>query len=172
VNGRKECSMCNNELPIGSFGNDVRYADGLASRCRSCQSEATKAYYRRNESYRERSKARAIATRRKHMSDPVKAEEIRTYKKRWDRIGKARKYGLTVEQVEAMKEAQGGACAICECRLVSQCIDHDHRTGSVRGLLCFSCNVGIGHLRDDPRILRAALAYLTTPRLVVVGKGQ
>lgn len=73
-----------------------------------------------------------------------------------------RHYGLTIEQVEEM--AKGG-CAICGTllwngpRKVPQ-VDHDHVTGKVRGILCSDCNTGIGKLRDDPAILRAAIRYL------------
>lgn len=62
-----------------------------------------------------------------------------------------------------MLDAQGGGCAICgegpgdRFHLV---VDHDHQTSEVRGLLCTACNVGIGNLRDDPDLLRRALAYL------------
>ncbi|SEO56256.1 endonuclease VII domain-containing protein [Trujillonella endophytica] len=76
-------------------------------------------------------------------------------------------YGLTPEEYEEMKEAQGGVCAICggtsaradgDGALV---IDHDHGTGRVRALLCNLCNAGIGHLRDDPKIMLAAIEYVT-----------
>jgi hypothetical protein len=58
-----------------------------------------------------------------------------------------------------MREAQGGLCKICgkEKRLV---VDHCHETGQVRGMLCFSCNTGIGQLGDSVDMLKAAIAYL------------
>ena len=65
-----------------------------------------------------------------------------------------------------MLEAQGGDCAICSTRMLSPCIDHDHVTKEVRGLLCMSCNTALGHFRDDPSIVRSALAYLSRVRLV------
>jgi Recombination endonuclease VII len=56
---------------------------------------------------------------------------------------------------------QGGACAIC-CKKSTRplCVDHCHVTRRMRGLLCRTCNLGIGHFNDDPRLLRTALAYL------------
>jgi Recombination endonuclease VII len=70
-------------------------------------------------------------------------------------------YGITVEQYDAMAEAQDGRCALCgvkpEGRLV---VDHDHETNEVRALLCFSCNVAIGHLKDDPELCTKAATYL------------
>lgn len=54
-----------------------------------------------------------------------------------------------------MLEEQGGLCAIC-CERPADHVDHDHVTGRARRLLCFNCNGGLGPLRDDPKLLRAA----------------
>jgi len=70
-----------------------------------------------------------------------------------------RTYGLTLEDFDAMLAAQGGGCAICGKPDVDH-IDHDHRTGQVRGILCFRCNVAIGQMDDDCDRLAAAMAYL------------
>ena len=64
----------------------------------------------------------------------------------------------------AAGEAQGGKCAICNAHQStlkrSLHADHDHATGKLRGLLCSSCNVGVGHLRDNARLLLNAARYL------------
>ena len=61
----------------------------------------------------------------------------------------------------ALVVAQGGRCAICNDQLAGRiCVDHDHSTGAVRGLLCSPCNTGIGHLRDNADIVESAAAYL------------
>lgn len=85
------------------------------------------------------------------------------------------KYGITAEQFEAMFEAQGRRCKICRTdKPGAQTagrwhIDHDHaccpgRKGScgkcLRGILCGNCNLGLGNMKDDPVIVRAALDYL------------
>jgi hypothetical protein len=73
---------------------------------------------------------------------------------------RARRYGITLEQLREMQERQNHACAICKrggCELV---LDHDHVTGEVRGLLCIPCNLILGLLRDDPHVARAAAEYL------------
>ena len=72
----------------------------------------------------------------------------------------SRKYGMTEENFHAMYDAQGGRCAICRCQLSPACVDHDHSTGVVRGLLCSSCNKGLGFFNDDTRLLAYALVYL------------
>lgn len=76
---------------------------------------------------------------------------------------KLKKYGLSLEQYEEMLKRQRGVCAVCGhvCatgKILS--VDHDHDTGRVRGLLCNSCNLGIGQLGDSLDRLRAATAYL------------
>ena len=66
------------------------------------------------------------------------------------------RYGLTVEQYEAMEDEIDGMCPICSVsqRLV---VDHCHDTGKVRGLICRKCNSALGMLSDSPtRMLRAA----------------
>ena len=74
-----------------------------------------------------------------------------------------RKYGITQDEAIAMRER---GCDICggngdgSGRWGNLHIDHDHETGKIRGVLCHSCNVGIGHFRDDPERLEAAAAYL------------
>jgi hypothetical protein len=74
-----------------------------------------------------------------------------------------KKYGITLEQYQAMLEKQNGVCAVCgeHCksgRALS--VDHNHATGALRGLLCGNCNRGIGYLQDDPELIRAALEYM------------
>lgn len=71
------------------------------------------------------------------------------------------KYGLTPKDYNALLASQGGVCAICRRRPAHRlCVDHDHQTGKVRGLLCACCNGGVGQFRDDPTLLRLAADYL------------
>ena len=75
-----------------------------------------------------------------------------------------RLYKISLETYNSMYAAQGGCCAICKKhqselkRTLS--VDHCHRTGRVRALLCGNCNKGIGNLQDDPALVTAALSYL------------
>lgn len=75
-------------------------------------------------------------------------------------------YGITTEQYSELLESQGGGCAICdappptETRKKFLVVDHDHETGKVRGLLCDTCNRGLGLLGDNIVYLCAAVDYL------------
>jgi hypothetical protein len=74
-------------------------------------------------------------------------------------------YGITCADYERMLQAQFGGCAICgrgQSRSSDDnlYIDHCHKTGRVRGLLCTACNAGLGQFQDDPKLLRRAARYL------------
>lgn len=71
------------------------------------------------------------------------------------------KYGLLPGEYLAMEQNQFGRCAICgQTPKRGLVVDHDHETGDVRGLLCFSCNSGLGFFRDNIRLLAGAIVYL------------
>lgn len=74
-----------------------------------------------------------------------------------------RQYSITEEQYEAIFKKQDGRCAICFCRQHYQrlSVDHDHKTGMVRGLLCTNCNRGLGRFFDSALRLQNAAAYIT-----------
>ena len=79
-----------------------------------------------------------------------------------DRESMMRIYGITPEEYERMLFIQDGVCAICERppgkrRLA---IDHNHATGEIRALLCNTCNVALGCMRDDPVLLETAAKYI------------
>lgn len=72
------------------------------------------------------------------------------------------KYGLTIDAYDAMIKEQHGVCAICGQPPQQQGfhIDHDHKAGAVRGLLCKKCNAGLGFFQDNPATLQSAIYYL------------
>lgn len=72
------------------------------------------------------------------------------------------RFGIGAAEVDAMIEAQGGLCPICQKRAAVH-VDHDHKTGKVRAILCEPCNGGLGQFKDDPQIIRNAIAYLKDP---------
>lgn len=91
----------------------------------------------------------------------VKIRKDLAHEKRVQKI-----YGLEPGDYQRIYEFQGGKCYICRratgaSRRLS--VDHDHKTGKVRGLLCRPCNDVLGHLRDDPWAVRRALDYLSRP---------
>ena len=71
------------------------------------------------------------------------------------------RYGIGVAEFDAMVEAQDGVCALCREREPEH-VDHDHVTGTIRGVLCSCCNQGLGNFRDNIASLRAAIDYLET----------
>lgn len=73
-----------------------------------------------------------------------------------------RKYGLTLEQIDEILITQDHRCAICRKLLKEsrRCIDHNHKTGKVRGILCVRCNAGLWPMEDE-NYLEKALVYLS-----------
>jgi hypothetical protein len=70
------------------------------------------------------------------------------------------RYGLTREDYESMYQKQDGRCLICKEKFEVLCIDHDHHTGKIRGLLCVQCNAALGAFKDDVQYLRTAILYI------------
>lgn len=136
----KNCACCKRVLPVACFGARPSRIDDPASGTRSL--------------YRSHCKDCSNEKRAAHQLKTV--------------LGA---FGLSVADHEAMLTRQGGGCAICgsaepginnkgeKARRVF-CIDHCHKTGRVRGLLCNRCNLGIGNFDDDVSRLEAAANYL------------
>ena len=136
----KRCRKCQRVLSDDSFTTNNEHADGLASRCRDCQ-----AVYR----------------------DSVRVRRNETG--RWWHIKKH--YGLSQSAYKIMFAGQVGRCAICHDPLEKTgklkwacAVDHDHKTGKVRGLLCHYCNLGLGSFKDSITSLQAAVEYLRANR--------
>lgn len=74
------------------------------------------------------------------------------------------KHGILPEEYARMVAVQGDCCGICgvgaDALSKALAVDHDHKTGNLRGLLCSSCNIGLGNFKDDPARLAAAIHYL------------
>lgn len=103
------------------------YRNGGKRLCRSCRSQ----YYRDN-------KSRTLARSRKNRAQ-LSYEQLRTVN--------LRTYGLTFADYTRMLTAQDGVCVICKGGNGSKrplCVDHDHETGRIRGLLCIRCNSMLG----------------------------
>ena len=152
----KFCSKCGLVKKISGFSKDCTQKDGLSRRCKSCRKKEQELYYANN---RERVK---MAVRR------YKKSHFDLYSRCARRYHLKKKFGITESQFESLLAGQNGKCKICgrsdSGRLGSFSVDHDHITGEIRGLLCYRCNVGLGHFGDSPVILRKAAAYLSKHR--------
>lgn len=111
----------------------------------------------------------------KRRQDPVVRERMKEYQRAWREKNPRRphesiwyRYGITWDDIRDMLEAQGG-CAICGITDVEKwCVDHDHDCcpggkscgKCIRGILCDSCNRGIGQFGDCADTMRAAAEYL------------
>lgn len=69
------------------------------------------------------------------------------------------RYGVSAADVDRMIAEQGGICPICRKRPALH-VDHDHKTGKVRAIVCEMCNGGPGQFKDDPEIIRRAIEYI------------
>ena len=126
----KCCTKCGTHKSFADYHKSSKASDGKASWCKTCVNSI------RHEN-----------RKRTYTPENKRKWQIKT------------RYGMTVEQVEEMRLAQGGACAVCKKPLGKCHIDHDHNTGKVRGLLCHRCNVMIGGW-DDKEWLASALRYM------------
>ena len=130
---KKTCTKCEVEKELTEFYKSKIGPQGRSSECKACTNARQKANY-----------------------DPAKnrAKNLRN------------RFGMSLEEYDQMLEKQNGQCRICRTDTPGNkgrfVVDHNHATGEVRGLLCWSCNVGIGHLQDDPSILLSAFNYLST----------
>jgi hypothetical protein len=99
--------------------------------------------------------------------DGDRAAYMREYRKRQpERVRNTtlkKHFGIDLNDYNVMLSAQGGVCAICRCEQKGKthlCVDHCHRTGTIRGLLCHNCNRAIGLLKDDHDVIVRAARYL------------
>lgn len=128
----KQCTVCREIKDLGLFNKHKGHIDGLQSKCRECNRLACSDYYH---------------------SDKVKAR-----RKRREQL-----YGTTPDDIEALAASQGGVCALCNGSLEGNRqfnIDHCHITDRVRGILCGSCNKGLGFFKDNVAVLRKAALYV------------
>lgn len=108
-----------------------------------------------------------LQARKWQLANP---DKVKANCRRWHQENKERRYaykrqlnyGVTPEQFEKLLSLQNRACAICHVEFTqTPDIDHDHKTGIVRGLLCTNCNNGLGRFKDNVEALESAIKYLT-----------
>ncbi|MFF4697611.1 endonuclease VII domain-containing protein [Streptomyces chattanoogensis] len=177
--GGKQCTGCRRRLALTSFAADRNRRDGLQVRCRGCVAEYGAAHYRRRrealgKKIREKAhvpsghkecrqcggiKPHSEWHRNATASDGLstRCKACRAVRSRAGHL--KRQYGIAEAQRDEMIAAQAGVCAICR-KAPAVHVDHCHKTGKVRGVLCFNCNSALGKLGDDPDAIRRAIAYL------------
>ncbi len=137
----KTCTVCKETKPISEFGT-VR--GKLRHNCKDCKNKESREWYAKNKD------------RKKQLS-----KRYRKTKKDQD-LKKA--YGITLHDYFGMLVSQNYSCKICHTHQANlkraMCVDHDHSTGKVRGLLCDICNRSLGLLKDNVDVLKRAVEYL------------
>ena len=158
----KTCSKCGELKPITEFYKTPGGRDGRRTECRTCNLAARKARYdsasavERAKRWRLENPERFAAWQAEYRNRPERKRKMRDLYYR-------RTYGLSADEVDAILVAQDGVCAICGQapeRAASLHLDHDHRTGRLRGILCLNCNQALGKLGPDPAVYSRAAAYL------------
>ena len=138
----KTCNRCNKTKPSNQFYRDSGISDGRATICKTCRDEKTIEWRKSN------------SIKVKNRTDKYNA---RHYQKL-----RLQRYKITPEEHQKMLIEQNYCCKICGKKPNSKrplYVDHHHKTGKVRGLLCAGCNRSIA-VFDDPILLEKAQAYL------------
>lgn len=131
------CRKCNERKPATQFAPQKNGRGGRHVYCRPCATEVTRQWRKNN------------------------PEKFRTQQKRTARNRALKQYGLNEYGFEDLLEIQGNSCAICKTEFSkTPAIDHSHETNAVRGLLCHTCNVGLGMFKDSIDVMLSAIEYL------------
>lgn len=158
-----ECSKCRKILASSNFhkGNTNR-SRPVSAYCKPCKKQHSKdnveSYRATRQRYYKSHKEEYLARSRQSKRRPeVKAKARDAYL--------MRTYGITSEDYSRMIKAQGDLCAICRRSKPTSTrghwqVDHCHKTGKVRGLLCHDCNVGLAKFKDNTEALIRAASYL------------
>lgn len=164
----KICPVCNTEKNIQDFEKNKR-------RCKKCRNlQANRWYKENNERMKEQARERYKKDPKKYLERNKKSlnkEKKSEYMKEWHKANKdkvkdyyyKKLYGISISDFDSIYEKQNGGCAICREKKNKKdlCVDHNHESGEVRGLLCGKCNFGLGQFQDNISILKKAILYLT-----------
>lgn len=155
----KVCTICQIPKTLDLFGKYKKNKDGLHTQCKECRNKKSRAN-RAKKSPEERSKIyRRTKKWRKEYYNSGKGIEVSR------RAHLKTKFNITLEEYNELLEKQNGVCAICGGEEMNRknkvlAVDHCHETNIIRGLLCGHCNIGIGNLKDDVKLLKKAIKYL------------
>lgn len=168
---KKLCKKCRVEKPIEQFGLVSKKHTLTRPECRECRTKYCREWQQKN-------RDKINSKNRERLKNPkLKRKQYlsnRSYQKTekgqlcTHRNHLKRKYGITVEMYNMIFSRQGGKCAICETEQKDLdrrlCVDHDHSTGKIRGLLCRFCNTGVGDFKEDVDRMFRAINYLEIHR--------
>lgn len=140
----KICSKCKAEKQLDEFCKDSNRKDGRYVYCKECVRPVNRKFYSENKDRLTANKRSYEDRNREHVRALDRASYYRT------------QYGLTIDEV-ALLRSKG--CNICGSTEQVR-IDHCHETQRVRGALCHSCNVALGHAKESPERLRQLASYL------------
>jgi len=170
---KKKCCRCKKEKLIEKFSKNKNSNDGYRWECKSCQGKYYKKFWTKNKEaekirkkkYRQQNKDKINLYnenyRKKNREKIKKRNEINKDKYKNNYL--KNKYDISLEKYEQILKIQNNVCAICkEICLTGKClgVDHCHRTGIVRGLLCSKCNRSLGGFNDSINLLLKAINYL------------
>lgn len=153
----KRCYRCKQIRPITCFGNDNGRRDGKSPDCNDCRHERWLGYGKTEA-------GKAVAKRAdRRYKDRLKGTPESKLRNRKQNLKK--NHNLTIDEYEKIFASQEGRCAICRRETEKPlCVDHDHKTGIIRGLLCNNCNRTLGVWRDSPETAQRAVDYLLRHR--------
>lgn len=159
----KICTKCHAEKDLDSFPKQANGKHGRMSICKVCRLEASKQWLSQNPERRRASAKRCYQRHRERNIAKTNAFNERNpeYKQRQHL---KRSFNLSLEEFNMMRAQQDYRCAICglheEEHGKNLCVDHDHKTGRIRALLCSHCNRMIGFARERVDVLSAAIDYV------------
>ena len=157
----KKCRIAklNNEFYISKPREGIRQKkNGLDSWCKECHREKAREWNSNNKE----KKLQYFREWYARHGNAYYQERKSLFAKRAFESKLKTQFGITSDDWEAMFQAQKGCCGICGKLSAKRrlCVDHCHRTNKVRGLLCNSCNRGLGYLGDDIERLQKSITYL------------
>jgi nitrate/TMAO reductase-like tetraheme cytochrome c subunit len=164
----KTCTKCKQDKPLSEYNKTQRNKSGLEAHCRDC-SVAHQTRWRKDnpdkgKEYNDRWRDRHPDYEQKELYRSAEYKRATYLSVGWDHFLK-KTYKLSAEGFRTKLAAQGGGCAICGRRDSGEAgrqmhVDHCHKSGVIRGILCAPCNKGIGMLADSPDRLMSAATYL------------
>src|SRR5262245_32747027 len=152
----KRCRICLETKPLDAFYAMKGMRDGFRNECKACNLAERAAKYAADPDMQTRARDRVRKwqedNRDRYLANQARYKAEGRLKVSARKSHLKRTFAMTQEQYERRLAQQGGGCAVCGRPPKpdkSLHVDHDHETGHVRGLLCFSCNAALGHFQDD-----------------------